>query len=64
MVVLVPARIVGAMGTGVLLSQIEAGPGVYRTMFYLPALVPPVAATIAFVFLFKPGTGPVNTMLG
>ena len=26
--------------------------------------MPPVAATIAFVFLFNPATGPVNTLLG
>ena len=29
-------------------------------LFYLPALVPPVASVVAFVFLFNPGTGPVN----
>ncbi len=63
-VVLVPARVITALVTGVLLSHIKRGAGIYRTIFYLPALVPPVAATIAFVFLFKPGTGPVNTMLG
>ena len=32
-------------------------------VFYLPALVPPVASVVAFVFLFNPGTGPVNTIL-
>jgi multiple sugar transport system permease protein len=47
----------------VLLRHIRRGASVYRTIFYLPALVPPVAATISFVFLFKPGTGPVNTLL-
>ena len=39
------------------------GAGAWRTIFYLPALVPPVAATIAFVFLFNPATGPVNKIL-
>jgi multiple sugar transport system permease protein len=62
-VVLVPARILASLGTGVLLSHIKRGASVYRTIFYLPALVPPVAATIAFVYLFKPETGPVNTFL-
>ena len=32
----------------------------FRTLFYLPYLAPPVAATLAFVFLLNPGTGPVN----
>lgn len=63
-VVMVPARIVGAMATAMLLNQARRSRGVYRTLFYLPALAPPVAATIAFVLLLKPGTGPVNTFLG
>ena len=35
----------------------------FRTVLYMPALLPPVAAAIAFVFLFNPGTGPINTFL-
>ncbi|HZN17988.1 MAG TPA: sugar ABC transporter permease [Micromonosporaceae bacterium] len=62
-VVMVPARMLGAMCTGLLLARFRSGAGIYRTLFYLPALAPPVAATLAFVFMFKPGTGPVNTML-
>ncbi|WP_233624762.1 carbohydrate ABC transporter permease [Actinoplanes sp. ATCC 53533] len=46
-----------------LLTQLKRGAGFFRTIFYLPALAPPVAATIAFVYLLKPGTGPVNTFL-
>ena len=34
-----------------------------RTVFYLPALVPPVAATLGFVYILNPATGPVNTIL-
>lgn len=63
-VVLVPARILVSLSTGVLLSHIKRGGSFYRTVFYLPALVPPVAGTIAFVYLFKPDTGPVNILLG
>lgn len=62
-VVMVPARMLGALGTGLLLARFGRGAGLYRTLFYLPALAPPVAATLAFVFLFKPGTGPVNSLL-
>jgi multiple sugar transport system permease protein len=61
--VMVPARIVGAMVTAMLLNRVRRGRGVYRTLFYLPALAPPVVATLAFVSLLKPGTGPVNTLL-
>jgi multiple sugar transport system permease protein len=61
--VMVPARIVGALVTATMLNRVRRGRGVYRTLFYLPALAPPVAATLAFVFLLKPGTGPVNSLL-
>src|SRR3954463_4421012 len=61
--IFVPVRIVGAIGLSMLLTQLKQGAGFFRTIFYLPALVPPVAATIAFVYLLKPGTGPVNHFL-
>jgi multiple sugar transport system permease protein len=47
-----------------MLTRARAGVGVFRTIFYLPALVPPVAATLGFVYLLNPATGPVNTILG
>ena len=62
-VVFVPIRIVSAIGLSMLLTQLKRGAGFFRTIFYLPALAPPVAATIAFVYLLKPGTGPVNSFL-
>ena len=52
-----------ALGVAACWSRAQARRGVFRTLFYLPALAPPVAATLAFVFLLKPGTGPVNTLL-
>jgi multiple sugar transport system permease protein len=62
--VMVPVRIVGALVTALLLNRVKRGRSVYRTLFYLPALAPPVAATLAFVSLLKPGTGPVSSLLG
>ena len=62
-VVFVPARIVASIGLSMLLTQLKRGAGFFRTIFYLPSLVSPVAATIAFVYLLKPGTGPVNHFL-
>jgi multiple sugar transport system permease protein len=61
--VMVPARILMALGTGLLLRHLRRGSSVFRTIFYLPALIPPVTGTIIFVQLLKPGTGPVNTLL-
>jgi multiple sugar transport system permease protein len=61
--VIVPTRALFAYGVSAILIRIRHGAGYFRTDFYLPSLAPPVAATIAFVFLFTPGTGPVNRVL-
>lgn len=62
-VVLVPVRIITALGVAFLLVRAKRASGFWRTVFYLPALVPSVAGVVAFVFLFNPGTGPVNLIL-
>ncbi|AZM46094.1 sugar ABC transporter permease [Streptomyces sp. WAC 06738] len=62
--VMVTLRTVFGLGIGLLITRIKTGAGVFRTLFYLPYLAPPVAATMSFVFLMNPGTGPVNTVLG
>ncbi|AEV83050.1 sugar ABC transporter permease [Actinoplanes sp. SE50] len=61
--VFVPVRMLFTLGMAMMIAQFKRGAGFYRTLFYLPSLVPPVAATIAFVYLLKPGTGPVNHVL-
>jgi multiple sugar transport system permease protein len=64
MAVAVPANALFAFGIALMLSRARRGNGFFRTIFYLPALVPPVAATLGFVYLLNPGTGPVNSLLG
>ncbi|MFF8290614.1 carbohydrate ABC transporter permease [Streptomyces sp. NPDC016309] len=61
--VMVTCRVVFGLGTGLLVTKIKTGAGVFRTLFYLPYLAPPVAATLGFVFLLNPGTGPVDALL-
>jgi multiple sugar transport system permease protein len=63
-VVLVPARMLFALAVATLMVRLKSGAGLFRTVFYLPALVPPVAGVLAFVFIFNPATGPVNQILG
>ncbi|MFD3423264.1 carbohydrate ABC transporter permease [Streptomyces decoyicus] len=63
-VVMVALRVLFGLGIGILVTKMKSGPGLFRTAFYLPYLAPPVAATVAFVFLLNPGTGPVNEILG
>ena len=60
----VPLQVLFALGIAIMLSRARRGIGVFRTVFYLPALAPPVAATLGFVYLLNPATGPVNTILG
>jgi multiple sugar transport system permease protein len=60
----VPLQVLFALGIAIMLTRAKAGVGVFRTVFYLPALVPPVAATLGFVYVLNPSTGPVNTLLG
>jgi multiple sugar transport system permease protein len=62
--ILVPARVLFGLAVATLVVRVKAGAGLFRTVYYLPALVPPVAGTLAFVFLFNPATGPVNQVLG
>jgi multiple sugar transport system permease protein len=59
----VPLQVLFAFGMAMLLVRARAGVGFFRTVFYLPALVPPVAAALGFVYLLNPATGPVNTLL-
>ena len=59
----VPLQALVALGTAVLLTRPRRGGRVYRTIFFLPHMAPPVAAALAFVFVFNPVTGPVNQLL-
>ena len=62
-VILVPARMIFGLGVSMILTTVKRGGGLFRTLFFLPALAPPVAATLAFVFMFNPATGPINVGL-
>jgi multiple sugar transport system permease protein len=61
--VMVPLQVLFAFGVALMLARAKRGVGFFRTIFYLPALAPPVAATLAFVYILNPATGPVNIIL-
>ena len=50
----VPLQILTALTLGWLLTRPKRGSRVYRTVLFLPTMVPPVAAALGFVFLFNP----------
>jgi len=59
----VPLGLILSLGLALLLNVRAVGIGVYRTLFYLPSLVPPVAATITFLVLFEPRGGLINSTI-
>jgi multiple sugar transport system permease protein len=62
-VFLVPLQVLFAVGSAIVLTRVKRGLSIYRTIFFLPTMVPLVAAAVAWVFLLNPA-GPVNRILG
>jgi multiple sugar transport system permease protein len=63
-VISVPLKLVLALGLALLLNRVTALSGFYRTVFYLPFLMPAVAGSVVFMLLLTPNAGPVNLVLG
>ena len=62
-VISVPLQLVLALALALLLNRATALSGFYRTVFYLPFLMPAVAGSIVFMLLLTPGAGPINLIL-
>lgn len=62
-VVSVPLGIVMGIGLALLLNLPLRGMSVYRTIFYLPAIVPVVASSVVFIWLLNPQIGLINSIL-
>lgn len=60
----VPINLLIGLGTALLLNQKVRGMSGWRTLFFLPTLVPPVATIVVFRALFDPGRGLINSILG
>lgn len=58
----VPLRLALGLALALILNIQTRGIGIYRTLFYLPALVPPVVSAIIFLVLLNPN-GLVNSVL-
>jgi len=61
--IMVPLQVLFAFGVAGMITRAKAGVGFFRTVFYLPTLAPPVAATLGFTYILNPATGPVNSLL-
>lgn len=62
-VIAVPLNLAVALGLAMLLNQRALGIGFYRTAFYLPTVVPTIAATLLWVVMLDPRSGLVNSVL-
>ena len=61
---IVPCMLFGSLFIAILLNQKVKGTNVFRTLFFLPSLVPAVALALIWVWLFHPSVGPINELLG
>jgi multiple sugar transport system permease protein len=59
----VPFSTALALGLALLLNLKVRGQAVYRTLFYIPSIVPVVASSLIFVWIFQPSFGIVNSLL-
>jgi len=59
----VPLGIVFGVGLVLLLNARIKGQSVYRTIFFLPSIVPLVATSVLWIWLLNPQIGLVNTLL-
>ncbi|HEX5324324.1 MAG TPA: sugar ABC transporter permease [Capsulimonadaceae bacterium] len=59
----VPLSIVAGVALALFLNLKLRGIGVYRTIFYLPSVVPSVATSVIFLWILNPEIGLVNRLL-
>lgn len=62
-VIFVPVAISGALVLAILLNQKLKGTNIYRTIFFVPHLLPAVAIAVVWSFLLAPKLGPINEFL-
>ena len=59
----IPLGMAVSLGIAVLLNYEVRGMAVYRTFFYLPAIMPAVAASILWLWIFNPQEGVLNNLI-
>lgn len=62
-VIFVPAQIIVAFALALLLNVKVRGVAVYRTLFYLPSIVPAVASSVLWIWILEPQWGLLNSAL-
>jgi multiple sugar transport system permease protein len=62
-IIFVPLGIVVGVGLALLLNIDVKGIAVFRTIFYLPSIVPTVATSVLFIWILNPNLGLINKVL-
>lgn len=62
-IVFVPLSTILALILAMLLHQVRWGKGLFRSIFYLPAIMPLVSTTLLFTWVFNYKYGPINLVL-
>jgi multiple sugar transport system permease protein len=63
MVIGVPLGMIIGLGIALLLVQKVRGVALWRTLFYLPSIVPMVASSVLWIWIFNPNGGLLNNVL-
>lgn len=59
-----PLGIIGSLGVAMLLNMNLRGMRVFRSIFYIPAILPGAAVTMLWLWILKPQGGVLNYLLG
>ena len=63
MLIGIPLGMVFGLGVALLLDAKVRGMSIYRTLFYLPSIVPGVASALLWILIFNPNSGILNWAL-
>ncbi len=59
----IPLGLAGSLFTAMLLARNIRGVGIWRTIYYMPAVLPAAATALLWRWMFNPSSGLINTML-
>lgn len=63
-VIYLPLEVICGLALAMLMNQKLRGIGIFRTLFYMPYVVPQVAAALVWVWMLNARYGVVNTIMG
>jgi multiple sugar transport system permease protein len=59
----IPLGLAGSLITAMLLARNVRGVGIWRTVYYMPAVLPAAATALLWRWMFNPSSGLINTIL-